>query len=253
MAGKDDLLLSTLDGGSELGGVGLLELLASLVLSVWVNQLLGMAHQTYDVGQLGLSNQVLSLGTDELLLKSHQSGALRLLHLGPCDLILDLRSVVSAWLNALLGVTNGLQHGSGLVQVVRIKVLLLANLTKQNTDLVGEVRDSLITSLLAPFGKLGCDGDTLLASSFIGTDQVVLGLDKLEETSGQVWLGSTAKTGEGEATADLVRVLPPLVGANGERSIPKGQGISIFAKICMACQRNVSQKRRSDNILGPML
>jgi len=224
---EDDLLLGTLNGSGELGGVCLLELLAGLLPLAESSAPKWMAG-TYDVCQLSLSDQVLGLGTDELLLQSHQSSALRLLHLGPCDLILDLSTVISAWLDALLSVTDSLQEVPGVIQVVCVKILLLANLTEKNTDLVGEVGDGIIAGLLTPLGKLRCDRDALLACGLVSTDEVVLGLDELEQTSGQIWLGSSAKTGEGEATARaLAGLLPLLVGADRERTIP-GFSVSIL-------------------------
>ena len=164
---------------------------------------------------MSLGDQVLSFSTDKLLLKGHQSGALWLLHLCPCDLICDLGPVVSAWLDTLLSVANSLEDRPRLVQVVRILVLLLANLAQENANLVGEVRDGLISGLLTPFRELGSNGDALLACGLIGADQVVLGLDELEEALSKVWLGSTTQRGECEpAAVGRVRLLPLVFGAN---------------------------------------
>lgn len=180
---------------------------------------------TYDVGQLSLSNQVLSLSANQLLLKSNESRALWFLHLGLLDVILDLSTVVSAWLDALLSVTDSLQEVSGVIQVVCVKVLLLANLTEKNTDLIGEVGDGIIAGLLTPLGELRCDGDALLAGSLVRTDEVVLGLDESEETASEVWLGCTAEGREGEpATSALVAVVSSVaVGADRQRAVPRGE------------------------------
>ena len=117
------------------------------------------------------------------------------------DLILDLLSVVPAWLDALLRVSNRLQHRPGIVQVVRIDVLLLAQLAEQHANLVGELGDGVIAGLLAPVGQLCANGETFFACGFVGADEVVLGLDKSEELLGQLRLAGSAQAGESEATA----------------------------------------------------
>lgn len=61
-----------------------------------------------------------------------------------------------------------------------VKVLLLANLTEKNADLVREVGDGIIPSLLTPLRELRCDRDALLAGGLIGTNEVVFGLDESE-------------------------------------------------------------------------
>ncbi len=215
VARENNLLLGTLNCGSKLGGIGLLELLASLI-TISMKTHWSSVECTYDVSQLSLSNQVLGLSADKLLLKGDQADTLWFLHLGPLDLILDLSPVVPAWLDTLLGVADSLQDGPRVVQVVRVEVLLLANLTEENTDLVGEVGDGIISSLLTPLGELRSDSDALLASSLVSTDKVVLGLDKLEKTFGEIWLSCATETGKRETTAvhALVRVIFPGVGAD---------------------------------------
>ena len=180
---------------------------------------------TYDVGQLSLSNQVLRLSANQLLLKSNESRALWFLHLGLLDVILDLSTVISAWLDALLSVTDSLQEVPGVIQVVCVKILLLANLTEKNTDLVGEVGDGIIAGLLTPLGKLRCDRDALLAGSLVRTDEVVLSLNESEETTSEVWLGCTAEGREGESTTSaLVAVVSPVaIGADRKRAVPRGE------------------------------
>lgn len=156
---------------------------------------------TYDIGKLGLSHQVLRLCSNQLLLQNHQSRVLRLLHLELMDLILDLLSVVPAWLDALLGVPDRLQNRPGIVQVVRIDVLLLAQLADYHTNLVGKLGDGIIAGLLAPIGELCANRETLFAGGFVGTDEVVLGLDEAEEFLGQLGLAGSTQAGEGETTA----------------------------------------------------
>ena len=103
-----------------------------------------------------------------------------------------------------------------------VKILLLANLTKKNTDLVGEVGHGIIAGLLTPLGELRCDGDALLAGSLVRTDEVILGLNESEETASEVWLGCTTEGREGEsATSALVAIVSPVaVGADRKRAIP---------------------------------
>lgn len=147
------------------------------------------------------------------------------------DLILDLLAVVPARLDALLCVSDRLQHRPGIIQVVRVDILLLAQLAENNADLIGELRDGIVAGLLTPFGELRANGETLFACGFVGADEVVLGLDEAEEFLGQLRLAGSAQAGEGETTARA-----PLGGAaalalvparaNGECSIPK-LGVSI--------------------------
>lgn len=139
---------------------------------------------TYDIGKLGLGHQVLRLCSNQLLLQDHQSRVLRLLHLKLVDLILDLLSVVPARLDTLLRVSDRLQDRPGIIQVVRIDVLLLAQLAEQHTNLVGKLGDGIISGLLAPVGELCANGETLFAGGFVGADEVVLGLDEAEELLG---------------------------------------------------------------------
>lgn len=74
MLSQKDLLLSTLDDGSGVEVVGLLELLSS------------------DVAQLSIRDKALCFGTDELLLERDELRRLWLLVLELLDLILDLSS-----------------------------------------------------------------------------------------------------------------------------------------------------------------
>jgi hypothetical protein len=76
VAGDDGDLLAVLPQGVELVGVGGLDLLAG------------------DVGELGLSDERLGLGADELLLENDDLGGVRLLVLELSDLI---RNLLLAW------------------------------------------------------------------------------------------------------------------------------------------------------------
>lgn len=62
----------------------------------------------YDVGQLSLSNQVLSLRSDEFLFQNHQLGALGLFILQLRYLVGEFCFIVSRRLDALLRVANSL-------------------------------------------------------------------------------------------------------------------------------------------------
>lgn len=176
--------------------------------------------RSYNIGQLSFSNQVLCLCSDQLLLQSDQFRALGFLGLQLGDLVHELRFVVSGWLHALLGVTDGLQDSTAVIEVMRIQVLLLAKLGEQHTNLVGDVRDRIVVRGLAPIGKLSCDGQTLLACGLVVRDQVVFGLDELVELLRQLGLDSAAEGAETEAMSRCARGAFLLVGTNGESSIP---------------------------------
>lgn len=105
-----------------------------------------------------------------------------------------------------------------------VEILLLANLAEKDANLVGEVRNSIITGLLTPLGELGSDGDALLASGLVCTNEVVLGLDESEETASEVRLGCTTQGREAEAGAtatSLSGLLSPAAGADRKRAVPK--------------------------------
>jgi hypothetical protein len=91
VTGNDGDLLAVLTKGVELVGVGSLDLL------------------TGDVGELGLSNERLGLGTDELLLKDDNLGRVGLL-------VLELGDLVGDLLLACAGLVTGRRIGSlGLI------------------------------------------------------------------------------------------------------------------------------------------
>lgn len=78
MGGKQNLLLGSLDDRGGVDVVSFFELLAG------------------DVGELGLGNEGLRFGADELLLESYELGGFGLFVLELLDLILDLKVAVSA-------------------------------------------------------------------------------------------------------------------------------------------------------------
>lgn len=204
VAGEDNLLLGALNGGSKLGLKGLLELLAR------------------NVGELGLGHQVLGLGADELLLEDHETGAVGLLGLEQGDLVGNLGLVVAAGLDALLGIADGLEHSTAVVEGVGVLVLLLANLGQNNTDLVANVRHGIVVRLLTPLGQLGGNRHTLAARSLVRADQVVLGLDQTVELLGQLGLRGAAQRRERKAAAAAAGTALAAValGANGKAAVP---------------------------------
>ena len=179
VTGEDDLFFGTFDRCGELGCVCLLQFLPGLQLSAIRKA--GHEGRTNNVGQLSFSNQVFCLCSDEFLLQRDQFRAFWLLGLQLRHLIHDLSFVVSRGLNALLGIADGLQDGTAIIDVVCIQVLLLTKLREQYAYLVGDVGDRIVGGRLAPVGKLGCDGQTLFACSLIVGDQVVFGFDELVE------------------------------------------------------------------------
>lgn len=139
--------------------------------------------QTYDILQLSFSDQVLRLGSNELLLKHNKPGTLGLLHLQLRNVVGNLVLAVTARLDTLFGVADGFQYAPGVVEGVRILVLLLAKLAEDDAYLVRDVRDGLIVGLFAPFGELSGDGDAFAAGGLVSGDEVVLALDEAVELS----------------------------------------------------------------------
>ena len=180
------------------------------------------AGLTYDVGKLGLSNQVPRLGAHELLLELHELGALGLLVLELLDLVGDLGFGVAAGLHAALGVADLLEQGAVVLKVLRHELLLLAQLRQQDAELVADVRQRLVARRLAPIGQLRGDGDALAARRLNGPDRVVLRLDELEKLLGQFGLLDTPQRGHGEAVTRgiLGAGRLALLGADGECAIP---------------------------------
>jgi hypothetical protein len=154
VAGNNGDLLAVLTQGIKLVGVGSLDLLAS------------------DVGELSLGDERLGLSTDKLLLQDDNLGGVGLLVLELSNLVGDLllacaklvigrnkgSSVaalltVAAGLDGSLNVANALHGDAVLVVTVDVLVLELTNLVEKDTELVGDVRDILV-SALSPDGQL---------------------------------------------------------------------------------------------------
>ena len=147
--GENDLLLGSLNGGSEVDVVCLLNLLTRLHRVSLVEL---EVYHTNNIGQLRFCDQVLSLCSDELLLKDWQLWAGRLFVLQLLDLVADLGLLVSAWLHTLLSVSDLLQDATIVFQILRKQILLLANLRHDHTKLIGDVTDSIVVGGLTPVG-----------------------------------------------------------------------------------------------------
>jgi hypothetical protein len=187
--------------------------------------------KTHNVSQLCLSHQVLSLSSNQLLLKRDQLRALWLLYLQFGNLIVYFGLAVSTRLDTLLRISDGFQDCSRIIQVVCVEILRLAQLTEQNPNFVGDVRDGIIIRSLAPIRELAGNRDALLACGLVVPDQVVLRFDELEEPFGEFGLDAATQRAEAETVffggsgGDLV-----LVGADGECSIPNTtQTISLLS------------------------
>ena len=142
------------------------ELLAVLLQSIELVSESCLELLTGDVGKLSLCNEGLCLGADKLLFKNNDTGAVRLLVFELSDLIGDLllacRIVfisskfqlgirggltVSAGLDRGLNVANALDGYTVLVVAVDKLVLKLADLVDQNTKLVRNIRNIVVTAL----------------------------------------------------------------------------------------------------------
>ena len=82
--------------------------------------------RTYDIGELSFGDEVLSFGSNELLLERHKLRALRLFVLELLDLVGDLGLVVSAWLDRAFGVSDLLEDAPIVLQVLSKDVFLLS-------------------------------------------------------------------------------------------------------------------------------
>lgn len=186
---------------------------------------------TYDVGKLGLGDEVLSLSADKLLLEDDNLGALGLLQLQLLDLVGNLGLVVTTGLDALLGVADSLENATAVINGVGVGVLLLTNLAQDDTNLVRDITDGFIASVLTPVGQLSSNGDALAASSLVGIDQVVLRLDELEELAGELRLRLAAERVERKRAALTAGAATgPLVGASGA----DGKGTIPVRRTCVS-------------------
>ena len=150
---------------------------------------------------MSLSNQVLRLGPDKLLLQNDEPSALGLLALELSNLVGDLGLAVTAGLDALLRVADLLEHAAALVEGVGVRVLLLAQLAQHHAHLVADVAKGLIAGLLAPLGQLCRDRHPLLSSGLVRVDQVVVRLDQPVQLARQLRLHVPAQRREREALA----------------------------------------------------
>lgn len=112
VASNDGNLLAVLAEGIELVGVGSLNLFAG------------------DVGELGLGDEGLGLGTDKLLLEDNNLGGVGLLVLELGNLVGDLLLAVTAGLDRGLDVADALHSDAVLIIAVDVLVLELANLVQ---------------------------------------------------------------------------------------------------------------------------
>lgn len=135
IAGDNGQFLAMLAESVELVGEGGLELFAG------------------DVGQLGLCDQRLGFGTDQLLLEDDYAGRVGLLVLELGDLIGDFLLAVSAGLDGGFDIADALDGDTILVVAVDELVFELANFVDQDTEFVGNVGDVVITSF-TPDGQL---------------------------------------------------------------------------------------------------
>jgi hypothetical protein len=145
------------------------KLLAMLAHSVELVGKSGLELLTGDVGELSLGDERLSLSTHEFLLKHNNPGRVGLLVLQLGDLVGDLllaciwvstggsegcsKLTITAGLNRSLNVADALNRHAVLVVAVDILVLQFTNLVDQDTELICDVRNVVVTSL-APDGKL---------------------------------------------------------------------------------------------------
>ena len=75
---------------------------------------------------------------------------------------------------------------------------MLGNLSKQDTELVGDIRDSVVTGLLTPVAQLGRDMSLLFGRGLVCANAVVLGLDEGVQLLRQVGLVNTTQRGHRE-------------------------------------------------------
>lgn len=173
---------------------------------------IGGMISTYNVRQLRLGHQVLSLSPDQFLLQRHKLCAFRLLALQLGNLVGNLPLPVAARLHALLCIPDLLQNAAAVVDGMRKRVLLLAHLGHDDADLVADVADSLVARLLAPLRQLRGDADALLARRLVGRDQVVVRLDELVQPARQLGLDGTPQGRQREPMAGTTGVAGAATG-----------------------------------------
>jgi len=197
--GQQNLLLGALDDSGGVYVVGLLELLAR------------------NVGQLRFGDERLCLGAHKLLLELWELGGGRLLVLELLDLVGNLERLalscrggthvkatylgllIATWLDGALSVTDLFEYSSALLQVGGETVFLFSDLGKQDTELVGNVGDGVVTSFLTPVAQLRGNVCLLFGRGLVCANAVVLGLDQGVQLLGEVGLADSTKRGHGEA------------------------------------------------------
>lgn len=154
--------------------------------------------ETYNVGELSLCNQVLCFGSNKLLLEGDQLGTGGLLVLEFLNLITNLGLLVTAGLDTALNVPNLFQDGAIVLEVLDKEIFLLANLGKDDTNLVADVGNGVVVGGLTPVGQLRGDREPFTAGSLVSGDGMILGFDQLVEFLGQLGLCGAAQGGDGE-------------------------------------------------------
>ena len=136
--------------------------------------------------------------------------------------------VVPTWLDRRLGVTDLFEHTSALLKVLSKDILLLGDLSEENTELVREVRNSIIASLLTPFTDLRSDVILLLRGVLVCADDFVLRLDYGVQLLGEIGLADAAERGHFEAVTGrgLGGVILVALGADRECAVPEDVSVS---------------------------
>ena len=128
--------------------------------------------------------------------------------------------MIAAGLDTAFGVSDLLQDSPVVFKVLRVEVFLLAKLRQQDTNLVGDIRNGVIVGALAPIRDLGCDGQALSASGFVGGDHMVFSLDDLEELLGELCLIQPAQCCYGKGMLRGLLLIGLALGPNGKCAIP---------------------------------
>jgi hypothetical protein len=101
--------------------------------------------------------------------------------------------VVPARLHRALSIPDLLQHASRVLESLREQIFLLGDLGKQYAKLVANVGEGIVVGALAPVAQLGGDRGALLGRILICRDGVVLRLDQLVQSLGQLGLLHSAE------------------------------------------------------------
>ena len=91
-----------------------------------------------------------------------------------------------------------------------------------------------------------CDGETLLAGSFVALDEVVLGFDELVELFAQLWLDRAAEGAEAEAMTCDCGGAGVYVRSDREGAIPAEDQTSASHEMeAMECRMSLQMSERS--------